>query len=348
MKVGILMKPFVSVIVTVYNLEKYIIHCLDSLKNQTYNNFEVVIVNDGSKDNSALIIEEYINKNQLNNYRLYTKENSGISSTRNYGVDKSNGDWLFFLDGDDWLEPDALNILAESAQKHNSDLIIGGYQAVDDITKSSEIWSDYPKEYGILPKDFDGIHSFGFCWGRLFKKSIINEYNIRFDERIPYAEDNAWNFDYNRHVKCYSCSNKIVYNYRINRGGALTTKLVTPQMKYYVWEHMENFIEAYDEKDLTQAIKSNPGLNRVFWRVISTAIVNDILDNRIDLAKNKRKMTLTQVSANSFNARSKKDRFFILIFKKSFLLLRIFVLIYYKNFEKLRRSKLLASISKAD
>ncbi len=342
------MEPFISVIVTVYNLEKYIINCLDSLKKQTYDNFEVFIVNDGSKDNSAAIIEEYINKNQLDNYHLYTKENNGISSTRNYGVDKSNGDWLFFLDGDDWLEPDALRILAESAQKYDSDLIIGGYQAVDDITKSSEIWSDYPKEFGIIPQDFDGIHSFGFCWGRLFKKSIIDEYNIRFDERIPYAEDNAWNFDYNQHVKHYSCSNKIIYNYRINRGGALTTKLVTPQMKYYVWEHMEKFIEAYDESDLAQAIKTNPGLNRVFWRVISTAIVNDILDKNIDLAQKKRKMHLTKVSSESFNARSKKDRFFIFIFRKSFLLLRIFVVIYYNNFEKIRKSRFLKTISKAE
>lgn len=342
------MEPFISVIVTVYNLEKYIINCLDSLKNQTYGNFEVIIVNDGSKDNSAKIIEEHINENQLNNYHLYTKENNGISSTRNYGIEKSNGTHLFFLDGDDWLEPDALKILAESAQKYDSDLIIGGYQAVDDITKNAEIWSDYPKEYGVIPQDFDGMHSFGFCWGRLFKKSIIDEYDIRFDERIPYAEDNAWNFDYNRRVKHYSCSNKIVYNYRVNRGGALTTKLVTPQMKYYVWEHMEKFIEAYDEKDLAQAIRSNPGLNRVFWRVISTAIVNDILDKNIDHAKKKRKMHLAQVSANSFNARSKKDRFFIFIFKKSFLLLRLFVLVYYKNFEKLRKSKLLVSISKTN
>lgn len=342
------MKPFISVIVTVYNLEKYITDCLDSLKKQTYDNFEVVIVNDGSKDASAAIVEEYISKNQLDNYHLHTKENNGISSTRNYGVNKSKGDWLFFLDGDDWLEPNALSILAESALKNNSDLVIGGYQAVDDTTKNTEVWSDYPKEYGILPQDFDGIHSFGFCWGRLYKKSIITEYNIRFDERIPYAEDNAWNFDYNRHVKSYSCSNKIIYNYRINRGGALTTKLITPQMKYHVWEHMEKFIKTYDETDLAQAIRTNPGLNRVFWRVVSTAIINDILDKKTDLAKEKRKMYLTQVSANSFNARSKKDKFFLIIFKKSFLLLRIFVLIYYNNFEKIRNSRFLKNISKAE
>ena len=342
------MNPYISVIVTVYNIEKYITQCLESLSKQTYDNFEVVIVNDGSKDNCKEIIEEFINNNQLENFFLYTKENEGITPTRNYGIEKSRGEWIFFLDGDDWVEPDALKILAKSAKEYNPDLVIGGYCAADDATGKKEIWSDYPKEYGTLPDDFDGIHSFGFCWGRLFKRSLINEHNLRFDERIPYAEDNAWNFDYNRFVKSYSCSNEIIYNYRINRDGALTTKLITPQMKYYVWEHMEKFINSYDENDLAKAIKLNPGLNRVFWRVISTAIINDILDKKIDLAKKKRKMPLTQISASSFNARSKKDRFFIFIFKKSFFLLRLFVCVYYKNFEKLRNSKLLKTISKAD
>lgn len=342
------MEPLISVIVPVYNIEKFIIPCLESLKVQTFNQFEVIVVNDGSKDNCAEIIESFINRNQLNNFFLYTKENGGLSSARNYGMKKARGEWVFFLDGDDWVEPECLKILAESALNHTPDLVLGGYQAVDDITGKKEIWSNYPKEYGLIPQDFDGIHSFGFCWGRLYKKSIIDKYNLTFDTRVLYAEDNAWQFDYNQHVKSYSCSNEILCNYRINREGASTGKLVTPQMKYFIWEHMEKFIEAFSEKDLEFALKTNPGFNRVFWRVISTAITNDILEHKITEAKAKRKMHLTKIASETFNAQSQKDKFFVLIFKKSFFLLRVFIYIYYNNFEKLRKSKFLNKISKVD
>ena len=331
------MRPLISIIIPVYNVEKYIIECLESVKNQTFTDFEVIVVNDGTKDNSAIIAQEYIEKNNLTNFYIINKENGGLSSARNAGLDNAKGKWIYLLDSDDWLEPDAMQILVDCLNKYDVDLVIEGYQAYDESTGAVEVWNNYPFEYGVLPDDLWGLHSFSFSVARLYKKSIIDEHKVRFDERIEYAEDNAWQFDYNSHVKSYACTNRVGYNYRINRSGSLTDRLITPKMKYHIAEHMYRFYELLDEKTIFDSLKKNPRLLSVTWGVLSTNVVNDILDKKYDDAKAKMKTTIAK-SINQFLApRSKKERLFFWLWKHSFLLLRMFVVVYYGNFEKIRR-----------
>lgn len=340
-------KVKISVIIPVYNVEKYVIPCLESVKNQTFKEFEAIIVNDGSTDNSLDIVNDYISKNSIKNFFVISQKNQGLSASRNHGMDIAKGEWLFFLDADDWVENNALELLVESAEKYNSDLVIGGYQAVDDVIGKTELWSNYPYEYGKIPEEFNGLHSFGFCWGRLFKRKIVEDNILRFEERVAYAEDNAWQLDYNRFVKTYSCVNDVVYNYRINREGALTKGLVTPRMKYFLWEHLIEFINSFEIKDIKNAIKTNISFNRVVWGTVSTAIINDILDKKHSQAKSKLKMEITQTIIQEYKPRTKKDKLFLFLLKNSFLLLCVFVRVYYSNFEKLRKSRLLQNLSKS-
>ena len=336
----------ISIVIPVYNLENYIVECLDSVRKQSFADYEALIVNDGSTDNSEKIICEYIEQHNLKNFYLYNKQNGGISSARNLAIEKATGEWLLFVDGDDWIEPDCLKVFMDVLDRNPSDLVIGGFQAYDCISGESEIWSNYTVEYDERPGLFNSLESFEFCWGRLYKKSIIDEHGLRFDERIKYAEDNAWQFDYNQWIASYSCSNEIVYNYRINRPGSSTLKLVTPQMKYHIWEHMVTFVQACDNKILCEAVSKNNILNRVSWSVLSTAAVNNILEKKYSDAKEIMKMDIAKKILESYIPRTRKDDVFIALWKKPFILFAAFVNIYYRNFTKLRKSKLIRILSK--
>lgn len=337
----------ISVIIPLYNLEGLIIECLESVRAQDFDDFEVIIVNDGSTDTGGEKALSFIEQHGLDSFHLYTKQNGGISSARNFGLKQASGEWIFFLDGDDWIEPNCLSSLAEVLKRYPSDLVIGGCVAHDCVTGEVELWSNYEKEYAKMPEGLQTLDSFGFCWGRLFKKSIIDEHQVYFDERIKYTEDVAWLFDYVSVIGSYSCTNDTLYNYRFNRNGSLTGKLTTPQMKRNVWEHYCRFSESFDNDVLEKSIETNILLNRAVWGCLSTAIVNDILDKNYKEAKEKKDSDTAALILRTYKPRTKKDIIFIRLWKTSFLLLRWFVVVYYKNFPKIRRSKLLEKISKA-
>ena len=119
----------ISVIVPIYNVEKYLRQCLDSIQNQTYQNFECLLINDGSPDNSADICREYVEKDSR--FKYFEKENGGLSDARNYGIRQSKGSYLTFVDSDDWLEHDALDRLYGALRKGNADISIGRFNCYD-------------------------------------------------------------------------------------------------------------------------------------------------------------------------------------------------------------------------
>lgn len=112
----------ISVVVPIYNVEKYLRQCLDSIQNQTYQNFECLLINDGSPDNSADICREYVEKDSR--FKYFEKENGGLSDARNYGIRQSKGSYLTFVDSDDWLENDALQQLYDALKKKMQILVL--------------------------------------------------------------------------------------------------------------------------------------------------------------------------------------------------------------------------------
>ena len=340
------MKPLISVIIPVYNVEQYIVECLESVRVQTFHDYEVIIVNDGTKDRSAELTANFIKEHGLANWCIVDKENGGLSSARNAGMDVARGDWIFFVDSDDWIEPKALEVLTDCLRRNPADLVIGGYQAYDQTTGTTEVWSDYPCDFGVMPRDLGKLHSFSMCWGRLYKKTIIDQHSLRFDERIQYAEDNPWQFDYIQRISAFSCTNQVIYNYRINRAGALTSQHVTPRMKYHNAEYMYRFYATVDKQLAADSLKENPRLLSVTWGVLTTNVVNHILDNEYSTARKKIHSELSRAVITAFAPRSKKEKIFLWLWKYSFVLLCAFVKVYYGNFETLHKSKLLQVLSK--
>jgi len=133
----------VSVIVPVYNVEEYLGRCVDSILAQTYTNLEVILVDDGAKDSSGAICDEYAARDAR--VRVIHKENGGLSSARNAGIDAAKGDWLEFVDSDDWIEPDAVESMLTLALEHRTELVVAGRYDVKAKTGERKIGLCPPK-----------------------------------------------------------------------------------------------------------------------------------------------------------------------------------------------------------
>lgn len=163
----------VSIIVPIYNTELYLRKCLESIQNQTFRDLEVILINDGSNDGSLAICQEFVAKD--NRFKLFNQENKGLSETRNIGLKYSSNAYLTFVDSDDWLEPDAIQILFENIKKTNSDIACCGY-FIAKPGKLSPVWNDNSIEVWTqktaLSKLLSNREMKDFSWAKLFKKEL--------------------------------------------------------------------------------------------------------------------------------------------------------------------------------
>lgn len=190
--------PKISMIVPVFNVEQYLPHCIDSILNQSFRDFELLLIDDGSSDNSGNICDRYAENDSR--IRVFHKENGGVSSARNVGIDNAIGDWIFFSDADDELFPDGLSILYASIG-YNIDLVMAGYERYNNDGKLS--YSMPIRSHKILNRK-EGVRNMfrplyyeyqGYLWTKLFKREII-QLGVRFDERIYFNEDRLFCVNY--------------------------------------------------------------------------------------------------------------------------------------------------------
>lgn len=167
----------VSVIVPVYNVENYLAKCLDSLVSQTYQNIEIIVVNDGSKDHSEHIIQEYAQK-YPEKIKPFIKENGGLSDARNFGIDHATGDYLGFVDSDDYVAPSMFEEMVHLAEKHQSKMVICNIQKVDENGKVTQKLTQIPN----MPEKIDLGNNFSvfsdlsyFACNKLFKKELFRD-----------------------------------------------------------------------------------------------------------------------------------------------------------------------------
>ena len=210
----------VSIIVPIYNSEKNIKQCIDSIVNQTYNNVEIVLVNDGSKDNSLMICEEYGKK--YNNIKVIDKTNNGVSEARNDGIKNSTGDYIVFIDSDDYIDE---NMVEEIMKYSQYDYVVFGYY----IRTSNN-------DYEVLPenKKYESLESFSndFCklycnnlinspCNKLFKKDLITSF---FPKNMSMGEDLIFNLNYLKNCSSIKCLSFPLYNYIISKSESLSNK----------------------------------------------------------------------------------------------------------------------------
>ena len=177
-------EPLISVIIPVYNVEAYLERCLDSVINNTYKNLEIICVNDGSPDNCQSILEKYAL--QDSRIKLIIQENRGLSAARNTAIDSTSGDYLYFLDSDDWIHRNTFSMLLQAAEKSGADVIVGGFKHVNSFEEfdSSTVYK-ISSDIEVFSADA-AINKPGrirdSVWGSLYSKDIVE--GNRFPEGI--------------------------------------------------------------------------------------------------------------------------------------------------------------------
>ena len=239
------MESLISVIIPVYNTESYIGLCLESLVKQTYTNFEVLMIDDGSTDNSGRICQEYIESDSRFHY--YRKENGGVSSARNLGIEYSRGDYLTFVDSDDWVEEDYLEVLYSALVSESASVSISTYKR---FSMEDNTWYFHSFQRGYDKRvfrhlelineliDLDSFdHSYRFVSGKLVRKDVVGD--IRFNSLTSLGEDMEFWF------KIYLISPKSVYinrdSYVYRTGEGLTRHFSLLKIKCDL-QQRENFI----------------------------------------------------------------------------------------------------------
>ena len=220
--------PKVSIIVPVYNVENYLSKCLDSIISQTFSNWECILIDDGSLDNSGAICDKYLDKDDR--FRVIHQKNSGVSVARNVGLDNAKGEWISFVDRDDWISKDMVSSLYEYAIKQDADVVVSGDIRTDGLRKQEE----YCPKLGwmSMPRDYD-VHWQGPC-AKLFKKTLLYKNNIKFPLNISIAEDLFFTFCIFIKTKKIFGVNKAYYYYYQNPNSvmhSLTTKKIFDEKK---------------------------------------------------------------------------------------------------------------------
>lgn len=265
----------ISIVIPVYNAEGYLDCSLKSIVSQTYKDWEVILVDDGSKDSSTGICDKYAE--EYPNIRCIHKRNGGVSSARNTGIKQAKGEWIFFCDADDMLLPGALEKMTAKAERHQTEFLMFGYEKVSETGKS--LLKKIEEKDKVISKKQALLEMFkasdypyqGYLWCKLFKRNIITENHISFDENISFNEDRLFIIEYLTKVKSdvfYTTSP--VYKY-IERSSSAMGSL----NKGYNRKFASDFDAFYK---IYQCLKKDNGLHK-YLKYARTGIANSYENN---------------------------------------------------------------------
>jgi glycosyltransferase involved in cell wall biosynthesis len=254
----------VSVVVAIYQAEKYLKRCIDCLKNQTFSDFEVLLIDDGSTDKSGEICEAVSSRDTR--FVTIHKCNGGVSSARQLGVERSQGDFIIHVDPDDWFECNMLKSMYERAIQDNADMVIS------DFYKENGGISEYKKQefescspLDVLKSFFENNHA--ACWNKLIKSSVIKENNIKFDEKLSYSEDLSYMCDLLRLDIRISYVNEAYYHYVYYPNSSLVNKYNRAIADYdlFLAETILKKTNAYKFRDIAKRYMATSIVNRAYY-----------------------------------------------------------------------------------
>lgn len=218
----------VSVILPVYNAENHLRVCIESILNQSYSNIELIIVNDGSVDDSRKIIDEYSELDER--IKKFHIDNSGPSFARNLGIDTVTGEFIQFVDADDYVNENMIKELISTVNAQ-SDIVICGYKSefsnrvelkildYDFLDKDYILKKEFLDNFGVLFRDY----YINYPWNKLYRTRIIKENNIRFDNSLKWGEDLIFNLEYFKYCNAFSLVKKDLYVYNQNNVSSITS-----------------------------------------------------------------------------------------------------------------------------
>lgn len=239
----------VSVIVPVYNVETLLERCLTSLVNQTINDFEIIVINDGPTDGSAEIVHRFASE-YPDLFKVIDQKNSGLSASRNRGVERATGKYIYFIDSDDYIKNDTLEIMINLAEKHNLDYIVDGFEQVDEQGNYLELYKidSVPVNEVINPQENRNLfHIHNAVWNRLYLRDNLINNNLNFKEGIWY-EDLLYSHQY----YIYSQRAMVINHqalYYVQREGSIMASLGSEKNKDIVTVFKE-LIKFYEKNNL--------------------------------------------------------------------------------------------------
>lgn len=285
--------PKISVIVPVYKVEKYLPECIESILSQTYTNFELLLIDDGSPDNSGQICDEYATRDSR--IRVFHKENGGVSSARNLGIDNAKGKWIAFIDSDDTIEPNYLSNFGHNDSNYVQ-LYAQGYRIIGIDSKI---------HYRRLPNQSNTTKEDAFKYleesdinnspvFKLYSLSIIKQHSLRFDENTSYGEDHLFTLEYFKHVDKVFLSSECGYNY-IRREISLTNRSIPiNELCHYYIESDKIFKRIFNSPQKVTYIFNKRKYSTI-KRIFKEINLQDIPVNKIKSIKSIIKSSYTSV-----------------------------------------------------
>lgn len=337
------MFPKVSVIVPVYNSEKYISKCIESILNQTYRDFELLIINDGSIDSSEKIIETYMIKD--NRIKYFKQKNAGPSSARNIGIENSKGEFILFIDSDDTIDEGYIEKLLTAMVNNNMDIVCCGYidYSIYGIFKLNDFWM----KKNILSKEefteciCKGVG--GTLWGKIFSRKIIMDNSIRMNPKIYMREDLLFVLEYSKYCEKIYIIPEYLYKYNRMNDASISKNNDIAYLDNNIFV-INQIINLLEQKGI-----SNDLINLIKYKNVDSLVKSVIISESIKYLKNKRLKTSIEnlellmskeeiiVNFNMLNNKSIKDKILIKLLKnkmyKEVIILQSFI-------QKMRQQKL--------
>lgn len=248
--------PMVSIIVPVYNVEQYLPRCLNSIRNQTWKDFECILVNDGSTDGSPELCRAAAAED--GRFRIIDQPNSGVSKARNAALEQARGKYLQFVDGDDYLTADATATFVRTAETTGADLVLSRFYRVADERTSvhGHIRTDgvmTRQELAERMMSAPANFYYGVLWNKFYRRQLVETHRIRFEPEVSWCEDFMFNLEYIRYARLVATVRKPLYHY-IKRGDSLVNSVNlsrTIQMKkdtFACYKELYQALDLYDEK----------------------------------------------------------------------------------------------------
>lgn len=285
--------PMVSIIIPVFNTEKYLRHCIDSVLSQTYKDFELLLIDDGSTDSSGSICDEYVAQDAR--VRVFHKENGGVSSARNVGLDNAQGEWVTFVDADDWIKPQYLEHLFGSIEK--SDLVIAYATIYREEEHVGE--EEYYPSHVVTEENFSVLFEENALiwhtspWGKLYRRRLIQNADLKFVENVHIGEDAIFLYSYMLSAKRINVTSWTDYCYYSQMSGSLTKRINSLESERLGLQHITDVITRMkDERKLSEksikelnwlkAFYTNRVLNALYYQKIPSKERRNLL-RRLDL-----------------------------------------------------------------
>lgn len=257
--------PALSIIIPVFNSENYLAECINSILAQSFTDFELLLINDGSTDLSGAICDEFAVR--YSNVHVFHKNNGGVSSARNKGIEQAQGEYIIFVDSDDWLECSALSFLM--TPEILADLVFFGStfhlpngDVISYIPEYAKYSSFSEVQNGVVNLITSERHPdyLGFTWNKVFKKGIIKVHNIRFVDHLSYREDEAFTLQYASCCDTLVTVPYVVYNYRVLNSG-LTRKQHTKDEFLLLSHAYQESLCGYTERRLQEYVATQIARN---------------------------------------------------------------------------------------